>query len=164
MRRAAVLLAAVIASAVSGCGTFCNVIPEPHKIGPPGPRPLKVYGGVQTDCEALATAFQGGQTPSLGPVAKVLEASYIAGMGACVLVDLPLSALADTLTLPCTIPASLRNQRDKRGPEAPGREKTGPERKGASGSAADTPRSDVAGIKQDPAAWEQEWFGPREKP
>jgi uncharacterized protein YceK len=166
MRRVAAWLVVVLTPAAVGCGTFINLIPEHHKYGRPGPRPLKVYGGVQTDfdfgTETMAKAFQGEQPRSLGPVAKVLGAGYIAGMGAWFLVvDLPLSAVADTLTLPVTIPAAMKN--DQADAQTGNRTESG--HTAALGSSAsafligDTPKMDGH-----PAEWERYWFGPQQKP
>jgi hypothetical protein len=95
------------------------MIPAPRKVGPPGPRPLKVYGGVRRDfevgTEVLKRVAQGEPPPpALDPIARAGAAGYDLGLAAFFLgVDLPLSAVADTLTLRTTIPASLQRQREK---------------------------------------------------
>jgi len=64
------------------------------------PSPKKIYGGVAVDAYAGAGWFQ---EETLDPP-KALLGAYVWG------VDLPLSAVADTLTLPVTIRAAI--QRD----------------------------------------------------
>jgi uncharacterized protein YceK len=76
---------------LSGCGTICNfaaaVAPSPddHVARP------AVYGGVQLDA-AVITGIQPDRTTK-GSVF----------IGACLLVDVPLSLVGDTLTLPITL-------------------------------------------------------------
>lgn len=75
---------------LSGCGTAQNVIlPK---------QPTRVYGGVQRDLVKIGD----GILPTPGAERPVLNA-----LGG--LVDLPFSAVGDTLTLPVTIPASRSN-------------------------------------------------------
>jgi uncharacterized protein YceK len=84
-----------IAALVSGCGTLCNTSGV-WSVAEGGMRP---YGGVLTDLDfardiALDTVF-----------AKT-AGDYLSGGGRLVLllVDLPLSFVGDTLTLPVTVP------------------------------------------------------------
>jgi uncharacterized protein YceK len=96
------LLAAVTAS---GCGTLVNLRPLPAYPQVPGEgatwaAPKKIYGGVAFDAHAGAGLLQ---EATLDPP-KGLLGAYVWG------VDLPLSAVGDTLTLPVTIRAAL--QRD----------------------------------------------------
>jgi uncharacterized protein YceK len=71
---------------LSGCGTAQNVIlPK---------QPMRVYGGVQRDLEKIGD----GVVPRPGAERPVLT-------GLWGLVDLPFSAVGDTLTLPVTVPA-----------------------------------------------------------
>ena len=92
MARAAVY--AVLAGCVvwlSGCGTIFNFNDDPK--GPGGQR--KVYGGVRFD------ASEGGNASML------------------LLGDMLLSAVADTLTLPWTLTATLRKAEQERDPGKP---------------------------------------------
>ena len=110
--RATACLAAVFAAALGGCGTVLNCIN--------GDRPAarEIYGGVRQDAQNgtrhLGEAFI-GPTPSFSkvpkppdPVSDFAAKSFCAGCGIGMLaVDLPVSAVADTLTLPLTVPATL---------------------------------------------------------
>jgi uncharacterized protein YceK len=92
-----VLVATVCVLASSGCATFLNVrgieFPENSRIFRPGRHPEKlIYGGVKVDAQAGLGAIQ--------------ERYYLAA-GYLWLVDLPMSAIADTVTLPITIPATI---------------------------------------------------------
>lgn len=105
-------LAAVLAVLLGGCGTMVNCISTK------GAAPRAIYGGVLQDAQNgtmhLNEAFSGPapsfsempQPPSAGR--DFLVKSFCAGCGVCMLaVDLPVSAVADTLTLPLTVPATL---------------------------------------------------------
>ena len=110
--RATACFAAVFAAALGGCGTVVNCIDSS------GLAPREIYGGVKQDAQNgsrhLAEAFSGPapcfsqmpQPPSAGRdfVAKTFCAGCAVGMLA---VDLPVSVVADTLTLPLTVPATL---------------------------------------------------------
>ena len=104
MRRAALAVAFVSALAgVSGCGTEANFVDVDHVWVS-----RQVYGGVKWDLKSAqdlihdGCSFKGGTgSGDLGVMA--LGVSLLA-------LDLPLSALADTLTLPWTIPAALEKQ------------------------------------------------------
>jgi len=93
MSRAVIAVAALILAGLSGCGTTANIhFPKPvegEQIGM-GSRPqLAVYGGVANDVRYAKTAAgYDGVAPKLLAVAAVL--------------DIPFSAIADTLTLPIT--------------------------------------------------------------
>ncbi|HEY7155652.1 MAG TPA: YceK/YidQ family lipoprotein [Gemmataceae bacterium] len=116
--RMAACLAALLASALGGCGTFVNCV------GWNGPAGREIYGGVKQDAqngkEHLTEAFY-GPTPSFSPYPekpdtgnRVLTKTFCAGCGIGMLgVDLPISFVADTLTLPVTIPATLMKKPDK---------------------------------------------------
>lgn len=82
---------AVGAVLLSGCGTICNfasgAIPLPDD---PVARPA-IYGGVQLDA-ALITGMRPKETTEVTVF-----------VGACLLVDIPLSLVGDTLTLPITL-------------------------------------------------------------
>jgi len=96
MRPAILVTLAVIGAA--GCGTMIG------NVGGMSPdHYMDIYGGVQIDLESAAKHFN--QSPS-----DVREGLEQACGTACVLVDLPLSVVADTLTLPFTIDATLRGK------------------------------------------------------
>ena len=120
-------LLSVLLVTLGGCGTVVNCV------NGNGPGARAIYGGVKQDArngtDHLVEAFSGPapsfsqipQPPSAGRdfVAK----SFCAGCGVCMLaVDLPVSAVADTLTLPLTVPATVMktktNPRRKRRPKA----------------------------------------------
>jgi uncharacterized protein YceK len=80
------LLTLVAATLLSGCGTAANTlwfIPEEGG--------MRVYGGVRADWEAAHRSYP----PDIN------LPRYLA------IVDMPLSAVGDTLTLPFTVPAAL---------------------------------------------------------
>jgi uncharacterized protein YceK len=116
-RKATACLAAVLAAALGGCGTVANCV------GWNGPPARAVYGGVKQDAQNgaghLAEAFH-GPVPSFSaypeqPAAgrQLMARSVCAACGACMLaVDLPVSLVTDTLTLPVTVPASLAKDKD----------------------------------------------------
>jgi hypothetical protein len=83
---AAVALAVVMCA---GCGTVANFSrPEDG-----GERPLGVYGGVTRSVENVEGLFSGE------PIA--------AAVSLCLVPDVALSAIADTVTLPVTVPVSM---------------------------------------------------------
>src|SRR5947199_10714840 len=94
-RNAAACFVALAGIAASGCGTTINVAMQPGGMSVP-----PVYGGVQTDTRAAAWLFTGG------PFAEgknALTRGIMDVGGVCAALDLPLSAVADTLTLPYTL-------------------------------------------------------------
>jgi uncharacterized protein YceK len=110
--KAAACLAAVLAIVVAGCGTVVNCTSLD------GPAARSIYGGVRQDAENgsrhLGEAFS-GPAPSFTEMPKPPSASrdfasksFCAACGVSMLaIDLPVSAVADTLTLPVTVPATL---------------------------------------------------------
>ena len=110
--KAAACLAAVLATALSGCGTLVNCA------NPEGKSPRAIYGGVRLDArngmDHLNEAFS-GNAPSFSKLPKPPDPArdfavktFCAGCGIAMLaVDLPVSAVADTLTLPVTVPSTL---------------------------------------------------------
>ncbi len=118
-RRGTAWVAAVVAAALSGCGTVVNCTAVN------GPAAREIYGGVKQDVQNgsghLAEAFYGPcpsfspypTSPNSGP--NLLGKSFCAGCGVCMLaLDLPVSFVADTLTLPVTIPAALSKTKEPR--------------------------------------------------
>jgi uncharacterized protein YceK len=116
--RATACLAAVFAAALGGCGTVVNCI------NGDGTAAREIYGGVKQDAQNgthhLSEAFS-GPAPCFSkmpkppnPVSDFAAKSFCAGCGVCMLaVDLPVSAVADTLTLPVTVPATLMKKKPK---------------------------------------------------
>jgi uncharacterized protein YceK len=107
-RRTITCLAAVAAAALAGCGTTLNLDGEP-----------RIYGGVMQDFQVakeklaqVANPSESGK-PASSPVWNLTSS-------ALALVDMPLSLLADTLTLPLTIPAALDARDDPDPPNSPG--------------------------------------------
>jgi uncharacterized protein YceK len=112
MARAAVctVLAACVVS-LSGCATVLNCT-DPHG-GAGGEK--RVYGGVLLDA-AIAYKAVGGPAPSCSDWGLDRPAAWV---GIWAALDLPLSAVADTLTLPFTVAAALQKD-DPSKPTPPG--------------------------------------------
>ena len=101
----AFLLIAGVAIAQTGCGTTCNLA---GGILHPESEP-RVYGGVIRDVEILDTAISGD--PPNSPIIEGNGTGAAVTMAAIVSVavaDPVLSLVADTLTLPVTIPLQER--------------------------------------------------------
>jgi uncharacterized protein YceK len=102
-----VVLTAGVAAVLSGCGTLYNFSPSRSKFvhsavkGSQSP-----YGGVCLDWDEGCTFFRGAlsNSPEFTPSWRALWVATGAWVFA---VDLPLSAITDTLTLPVTIRAAL---------------------------------------------------------
>jgi uncharacterized protein YceK len=105
-------MAAALTVVLGGCGTVVNCV---NVTGAPA---RAIYGGVRQDADNgtrhLGEAFSGPapsftkmpEPPSAGK--DFASKSFCAACGVCMLaVDLPVSAVADTLTLPVTVPATL---------------------------------------------------------
>jgi uncharacterized protein YceK len=87
-------MALIAAASLSGCGTLRNLsgVEQPSRT---------VYGGVQQDLHVTDQVFRGEALPPdqnqlQQVIANAFAAAYLA-------VDLPLSAVADTLSLPITM-------------------------------------------------------------
>jgi uncharacterized protein YceK len=96
-------LLACLLFGVSGCGTFDSLVVERFS---DDPRPPSVYSGVKFDVETAAWSFDSDQStirPLLGPVG-----------GCFAIVDVPLSAIADTVVLPITVTWTLLGPRPVR--------------------------------------------------
>src|SRR5262245_25438502 len=77
-------IVAIVLTLLPGCGTLVD-----HRFGPcPQPRTARIYGGVRQDLDALSS---GSATAAAFSV-----------------VDMPFSAIADTILLPGAINASMR--------------------------------------------------------
>jgi uncharacterized protein YceK len=98
-------LAVAVSAVLSGCGTCVNLLPTGRYMHVQWTdQPRKVYGGVRWD---VNTVWTGIANPP-----KVEGAGDLAcrtGLGAYLIaVDLPLSAIMDTLTLYITVPNTYR--------------------------------------------------------
>src|ERR1700726_2215169 len=98
-------LPAVLALAFGGCCTALNFREENDpKIHPSAmPCPKTVYGGVVGDAGFIAESF-GTPFDSRDIANQILSRASLVGL--C-LVDMPLSLVADTATLPITVPATI---------------------------------------------------------
>jgi uncharacterized protein YceK len=99
-------LAAAVVS-LSGCGTMSNALLTPEEGGG------KIYGGVRMDVEAGPKYIQEGFTPDNEIPRPASQAPCSLALGTyLMLVDLPLSVVGDTLTLPWIIAAELGKPSD----------------------------------------------------
>ena len=117
--RATACLIAVLSAMLGGCGTVVNCF------NVNGAAARAIYGGVRQDAENgsrhLGEAFA-PTAPTLSEMPKPPSAgrdfvskSFCAACGVGMLaVDLPVSALADTLTLPVTVPATLMKKKPRK--------------------------------------------------
>jgi uncharacterized protein YceK len=104
--KAAVLLVGM--TLLSGCGTAANLL----YIGLPTDDKLNVYGGVMVDAKVI----RGSATDTLRP--KGVQGFAASARDAVLMtLDLPFSAVADTLTLPVTVPAAIQ-RRNRRADQA----------------------------------------------
>jgi uncharacterized protein YceK len=107
------LLALMVLTGVSGCGTVLNFQQEEE-----GP---KVFGGVLTDAALGPGLLAAGADNLIHPKEhEKLPPGTTLALGACALADLPFSLVADTLTLPLTIPVALRKVGDGKPPTEAG--------------------------------------------
>lgn len=88
------LLVFAAAGVLSGCGTILNFS---MGVTPPDAQPprTEIYGGVQIDAQLVGKAVDGYQP------------WWFNVLGLLFVFDVPLSLLADTITLPVTIPIAL---------------------------------------------------------
>jgi uncharacterized protein YceK len=91
-RSRVIMLASLLALAANGCGTFCNTLWLSEGEG--GGR---IYGGVRVDGELIRACLEDKDDTSGRRALKVAVA----------VADIPLSIVADTLTLPVTIPTTV---------------------------------------------------------
>ena len=78
---------------MSGCGTVANLRPPSESIA--GDPVKLVYGGVRSNVEVIRSNLNPPRLPDLGMMAGVAVAWCF--------MDLPLTAVGDTLTLPYTL-------------------------------------------------------------
>jgi uncharacterized protein YceK len=104
MNLSRVVLVAALAGLLSGCGTINNQVMlfygGPDSRSNYDPQRDYVYGGVKFDATAAGYAFS--NEPGLSPGSRLLCALFI--------LDLPISAVFDTLYLPVNIPADQKNR------------------------------------------------------
>jgi uncharacterized protein YceK len=112
MGRGMLVAWAVAATALlGGCGTVANLALS----GTPPAGPMKVYGGVQRDLDIVHDCTTNPDHPR-----DNAEAVCFAAAVTVAAVDLPFSAVADTFTLPVTIPVALVTQGRTDKPPQPG--------------------------------------------
>ena len=109
MKVASLLSVAAIGFAVvsaAGCGTLGNmIVGTPPAVGTCEP-PLEVYGGVRSDVGELLLALAPPYSESpVENIGRVVGASIS-------VIDVPLSAIGDTLTLGKTIPAAINRKKE----------------------------------------------------
>jgi uncharacterized protein YceK len=117
-------LAAALVCALGGCGTIGNLA---------DPSRTKPFGGVIRDCEASGWLMN---EVSEAPKKPAAETAGLALAAPLVTVDLPLSLVADTVTLPIAIPVALMRQGQPEPSQASGPIKTTPPNGNESVSAA----------------------------
>ncbi len=93
---------AVGAMSLSGCGTICNLV-DGYSPPPVGSQRPAVYGGVLLDLSVLDEIER--HPPK--ELDKGDPRPVMVWM-VCLMVDLPLSCVGDTLTLPITLPVQRR--------------------------------------------------------
>jgi uncharacterized protein YceK len=110
-RRLTAFLMPTLALCLTGCGTVSNFVFTPPASGEP--MGYDVYGGVQEDVvciERSAAAVREAKTAGQG----LRECSDLILWA----VDLPLSAIGDTVTLPLTVRATIARARATPAPGA----------------------------------------------
>src|SRR5262249_41795073 len=109
------VMAAVLAT-LSGCGTCINIMSDPTIKGIGGGRmsltdqPKRGYGGGQWDLTMAYALLKGAIESTMEGPFYFYPGGYgvTLGLEALLAVDLPLCAVGDTLTLPVTIPATIK--------------------------------------------------------
>ena len=99
-----VLVVYLVAMSVTGCGTVCNLA---GGVVHPDHEP-KVYGGVQRDLNIIESVVESG--PSSEQKCNPKAYLFLVPLAAT---DPVLSFVADTITLPITIPLQRKNDADK---------------------------------------------------
>jgi uncharacterized protein YceK len=100
------LLVFLVIPAVSGCGTLSNLGRYTGIVVLDGTHTERVYGGVWRDLEFVQDDMAGVVRPGPG----LERASQLVGAAYFLLVDLPLSAVGDTLTLPLVLPYVVKER------------------------------------------------------
>jgi hypothetical protein len=102
----------VLLPLMPGCGTFLNLGRYHGIVVLDGTPTEKIFGGVRRDLGLL----QPYPTPPEPKRAGVLRACEVVLCACCLAVELPLSAVGDTLTLPLVLPYALKEGDDFRRP------------------------------------------------
>jgi uncharacterized protein YceK len=102
------LLAPTLALSLTGCGTLWNLcsIDDPNYHHQQAPR--EVFGGVAFDAKWAIIDLHDSVFPPEPYYWTVTDSIFGLMYGTALVVDMPLSAVADTLTLPITIPEATR--------------------------------------------------------
>jgi uncharacterized protein YceK len=122
MRRLALCLVGLLPPCLSGCGTALNFCSFEDKTFPHEAH-REVYGGVKYDAtgvpECLKNALEAD--PHETAWVKFRDAATDVCVAALLVIDLPLSAIADTLTLPITLQSRQEPARaaERSGPFSP---------------------------------------------
>jgi len=103
MRRALLVALGLVGMGLSGCGTAANL-----SGGAQGFRQTQIYGGVLRDVQSEQHWVSSNWT---GGTDWQQDIGTVVGIGLIGL-DIPFSAIGDTLTLPITIPAVLLRRPD----------------------------------------------------
>jgi uncharacterized protein YceK len=98
-------LVLVLLPLASGCGTLSNLGRYTGVIILDGTPTERVYGGVWRDLTFAQDDIVGVPRPE----SRLGRANQLVGAAYCLLVDLPLSAVGDTLTLPLVLPYALKD-------------------------------------------------------
>lgn len=109
MKRTILLVLAVVIAApfFLGCGALINVA---------GNGDRTPYGGTRFDAATCVGGLASGV--GIGPPDQKLDRPASLGLGCCALADLPFSLVADTLTLPLTLPTWFEETAKEKAPEA----------------------------------------------
>lgn len=101
MARALFAAALFVPLALSGCGTFANLSLGARQ----GWKNALIYGGVRRDVQSTGDWIEHSWTWGKN-LDLQQDLGTVVGVG-LIGIDLPLSAIGDTLTLPITIPAAI---------------------------------------------------------
>jgi uncharacterized protein YceK len=93
MERKAVAAALTAMLFLSGCGTFASLQSD-----------CDIYGGVRRDAEVAADFMSTRKEP---PKQDNLVGTVAGMFGMAAIMDMPMSAAADTLLLPITVPVAI---------------------------------------------------------
>jgi uncharacterized protein YceK len=104
MMRATLVLGAALVPALGGCATYASL---------EGNEANKVYGGARLDATLISEGLSPDSTPAQS---KKVERGMLVCEAWCGMVDMPFSAVADTVLLPVTVPLALTRS----GTESPG--------------------------------------------
>jgi uncharacterized protein YceK len=96
-----------LALALTGCGTVMNLYLPPEQ---GGSQLFRVYGGVADTAKAIRLNAE-----KEGATAKLVTAALV--------LDVPLSAIGDTLTLPITVAAAINRLANSEPPPDPATQK-----------------------------------------